>query len=77
MTQASELTTNGHGPPASKQASQQPKGIMGMLLSKAATKTQDTNKETKAEAKEVTNVSLLDVKPFYNSMGSRKTFRAT
>ncbi|CAH6792688.1 DNA polymerase delta subunit 3 [Phodopus roborovskii] len=56
-TQASELTTNGHGPPASKQASQQPKGIMGMLLSKAATKTQDTNKETKVEVKEVTNAS--------------------
>lgn len=58
-TQVNELTTNGHGPPASKQVSQQPKGIMGMLLSKAATKTQDTNKETKAEAKEVTHVSLL------------------
>ncbi|OBS80969.1 hypothetical protein A6R68_20828 [Neotoma lepida] len=56
-TQANELTTNGHGPPSSKQASQQPKGIMGMLLSKAGTKTQDTNKETKTEAKEVTNVS--------------------
>lgn len=55
--QASELTTNGHGPPASKQASQQPKGIMGMLISKAATKTQDTNKETKPEAREVTSVS--------------------
>ncbi|EDL16422.1 DNA polymerase delta subunit 3 isoform 2 [Mus musculus] len=55
--QASELTTNGHGPPASKQASQQPKGIMGMLISKAATKTQDTNKETKPEAREVTSAS--------------------
>ncbi|XP_055479580.1 DNA polymerase delta subunit 3 isoform X1 [Psammomys obesus] len=53
---ARELTTNGHGPPASKQASQQPKGIMGMLVSKAATKTQD-NKETKTEGKEVTNAS--------------------
>ncbi|CAO2613669.1 DNA polymerase delta subunit 3 [Lemmus lemmus] len=63
-TQANELTTNGHGPPASKQVSQQPKGIMGMLLSKAATKTQDTNKETKAETKEVTHVSQsLDTRP--------------
>ncbi|XP_021098842.1 DNA polymerase delta subunit 3 isoform X2 [Heterocephalus glaber] len=52
-----ELTTNGHGPPPSKQVSQQPKGIMGMFASKAATKTQDTNKETKTEAKEVTNAS--------------------
>ncbi|XP_005379972.1 PREDICTED: DNA polymerase delta subunit 3 isoform X2 [Chinchilla lanigera] len=52
-----ELTTNGHGPPPSKQVSQQPKGIMGMFASKAATKTHDTNKETKTEAKEVTNVS--------------------
>uniref|UniRef100_A0A8C6QYC1 DNA polymerase delta subunit 3 n=1 Tax=Nannospalax galili TaxID=1026970 RepID=A0A8C6QYC1_NANGA len=56
-TQASELTTNGHGPPASKQVSQQPKGIMGMLVSKAATKPQETNKETKPEAKEITNAS--------------------
>ncbi|GAB1292382.1 DNA polymerase delta subunit 3 [Apodemus speciosus] len=56
-TQANELTTNGHGPPASKQASQQPKGIMGMLISKAATKTQDTNKETKTEAREVPSAS--------------------
>ncbi|XP_052013669.1 DNA polymerase delta subunit 3 isoform X2 [Apodemus sylvaticus] len=56
-TQATELTTNGHGPPASKQASQQPKGIMGMLISKAAAKTQDTNKETKTEAREVTSAS--------------------
>lgn len=64
-TQASELTTNGHGPPASKQASQQPKGIMGMLISKAATKTQDTNKDTKTEAREVTSVSLLSCRPFF------------
>ncbi|XP_034343808.1 DNA polymerase delta subunit 3 isoform X2 [Arvicanthis niloticus] len=55
--QANELTTNGHCPPASKQASQQPKGIMGMLISKAATKSQDTNKETKTEAREVTSAS--------------------
>uniref|UniRef100_H0V994 DNA polymerase delta subunit 3 n=1 Tax=Cavia porcellus TaxID=10141 RepID=H0V994_CAVPO len=50
-------TTNGHGPPPSKQVSQHPKGIMGMFASKAATKAQDTNKETKTEAKEVTNAS--------------------
>uniref|UniRef100_A0A2K6E1F7 DNA polymerase delta subunit 3 n=1 Tax=Macaca nemestrina TaxID=9545 RepID=A0A2K6E1F7_MACNE len=57
-TQANnELTTNGHGPPASKQVSQQPKGIMGMFASKAAAKTQETNKEAKTEAKEVTNMS--------------------
>ncbi|KAM5223691.1 DNA polymerase delta subunit 3 isoform 1-T1 [Hipposideros larvatus] len=57
-TQANnELTTNGHGPPTSKQISHQPKGIMGMFASKAASKTQDTNKETKPEAKEVTNAS--------------------
>ncbi|XP_003910460.1 DNA polymerase delta subunit 3 isoform X1 [Papio anubis] len=57
-TQANnELTTNGHGPPASKQVSQQPKGIMGMFASKAAAKTQETNKEAKTEAKEVTNAS--------------------
>lgn len=55
-TQANnELTANGHGPPTSKQISHQPKGIMGMFVSKAASKTQDTNKETKTEAKEVTN----------------------
>ncbi|XP_036180874.1 DNA polymerase delta subunit 3 isoform X5 [Myotis myotis] len=59
-TQAnSELTTNGHGPPTSKQISHQPKGIMGMFASKAASKNQDTNKETKTEAKEVTNASSV------------------
>ncbi|XP_059785447.1 DNA polymerase delta subunit 3 isoform X2 [Balaenoptera ricei] len=59
-TQASnELTTNGHGPSIPKQSSQQPKGIMGMFASKAASKTQDANKETRAEAKEVTNASSV------------------
>ncbi|KAM9080587.1 DNA polymerase delta subunit 3 isoform 2-T4 [Megaptera novaeangliae] len=59
-TQASnELTTNGHGPPIPKQSSQQPKGIMGMFASKAASKTQDANKEARAEAKEVTNASSV------------------
>lgn len=63
-TQANnELTTNGHGPPTSKQISHQPKGIMGMFASKAASKTQDTNKETKTEAKEVTNASSAGNKP--------------
>lgn len=77
-TQANELTTNGHGPPTSKQASQQPKGIMGMLISKAATKTQDTNKETKTEAREVPSVSLLTSRPFVcDRMGSKKAFMAS
>ncbi|XP_010597883.1 DNA polymerase delta subunit 3 [Loxodonta africana] len=49
------LTTNGHGPPASKQVSQQPKGIMGMFATKAAFKTQDSNKESKTEAKEASS----------------------
>ena len=31
---------------------------MGMFASKAASKTQEANKETKTEAKEVTNISL-------------------
>lgn len=57
-----EPTTNGHGPPASKQVSQQPKGIMGMFAAKAATKTQDANKETKTEAKDVTNASSAGTK---------------
>ncbi|OWK17805.1 POLD3 [Cervus elaphus hippelaphus] len=62
-TQASnELTTNGHGPPIPKQSSQQPKGIMGMFASKAASKAQDANKETKTEAKEVTNASSVGPK---------------
>uniref|UniRef100_A0A5G2R2U5 DNA polymerase delta subunit 3 n=1 Tax=Sus scrofa TaxID=9823 RepID=A0A5G2R2U5_PIG len=58
-TQANELTTNGHGPTIPKQSPQQPKGIMGMFASKAASKTQDANKETKAEAKEVTDASSV------------------
>ncbi|XP_036283047.1 DNA polymerase delta subunit 3 isoform X3 [Pipistrellus kuhlii] len=62
-TQAtSELTANGHGPPTSKQIPHQPKGIMGMFASKAASKSQDTNKETKTEAKEVTNASSASSK---------------
>ncbi|XP_037696573.1 DNA polymerase delta subunit 3 [Choloepus didactylus] len=51
------LTTNGHGPPSSKPVSQQPRGIMGMFASKTASKTQDINKETKTEAKEVAHVT--------------------
>ncbi|KAG8522826.1 DNA polymerase delta subunit 3 [Galemys pyrenaicus] len=59
---SSASTANGHGPPTSKQVSQQPKGIMGMFVSKTASKTQDTNKETKTDAKEVTNASLAGSK---------------
>ncbi|KAF3830140.1 hypothetical protein GH733_001565 [Mirounga leonina] len=58
-----ELTTNGHSLPTSKQIFQQPKGIMGMFASKAASKTQDVNKETKTETKEVTNVSTGNKAP--------------
>ncbi|XP_044524075.1 DNA polymerase delta subunit 3 isoform X1 [Gracilinanus agilis] len=50
-------TTNGHGPPATKQTSQHPKGIMGMFASKLASKPQDTNKETKTESKEMSSAS--------------------
>ncbi|XP_017932489.2 DNA polymerase delta subunit 3 isoform X1 [Manacus vitellinus] len=48
---------NGHGPPAAKHPSQQHKGIMGMFAAKAASKPQDTNKETKAEASGVSTAS--------------------
>ncbi|NXI61061.1 DPOD3 polymerase, partial [Anseranas semipalmata] len=54
---------NGHGPSAAKQTSQQPKGIMGMFAAKAASKPQDTNKETKAEAKEAPGVTAVSSKP--------------
>ncbi|CAM9577746.1 unnamed protein product [Bubo scandiacus] len=54
---------NGHGPSTAKQTSQQPKGIMGMFAAKAASKPQDTNKETKAEAKEAPGVSAVSSKP--------------
>ncbi|KFW04581.1 DNA polymerase delta subunit 3, partial [Fulmarus glacialis] len=54
---------NGHGPSMAKQPSQQPKGIMGMFAAKAASKPQDTNKETKAEAKEAPGVSAVSSKP--------------
>lgn len=66
------LTTNGHGPPNSKQISQQPKGIMGMFTSKAASKTQDTNKETKIETKEVTNMSSLKLCLYSSEWVTRK-----
>ncbi|XP_029457940.1 DNA polymerase delta subunit 3 isoform X2 [Rhinatrema bivittatum] len=49
------LATNGHGPPLpAKATSQQPKGIMGMFTGKTASKSQDTQKESKAEGHEVT-----------------------
>ncbi|XP_063183908.1 DNA polymerase delta subunit 3 isoform X2 [Chroicocephalus ridibundus] len=54
---------NGHGPSTAKQTLQQPKGIMGMFAAKAASKPQDTNKETKAEAKETPGVSAVSSKP--------------
>ncbi|XP_052668726.1 DNA polymerase delta subunit 3 isoform X3 [Harpia harpyja] len=54
---------NGHGPSTTKQTAQQPKGIMGMFAAKAASKPQDTNKETKAEAKEAPGVSAVSSKP--------------
>ncbi|XP_074005031.1 DNA polymerase delta subunit 3 isoform X2 [Numenius arquata] len=54
---------NGHGPSAAKQTSQQPKGIMGMFAAKAASKPQDANKETKAEAKEAPGGSAASSKP--------------
>ncbi|NXP02901.1 DPOD3 polymerase, partial [Thinocorus orbignyianus] len=56
-------TVNGHGPSTTKQTSQQPKGIMGMFAAKAASKPQDANKETKAEAKEAPSVSTASSKP--------------
>ncbi|XP_049679224.1 DNA polymerase delta subunit 3 isoform X2 [Accipiter gentilis] len=54
---------NGHGPSTTKQTAQQPRGIMGMFAAKAASKPQDTNKETKAEAKEAPGVSAVSSKP--------------
>ncbi|NWX52868.1 DPOD3 polymerase, partial [Steatornis caripensis] len=54
---------NGHGPSTAKQTSQQPKGILGMFATKAASKPQDTNKEAKAEAKEAPGVSAVSSKP--------------
>ncbi|KAM6146339.1 DNA polymerase delta subunit 3 isoform 1-T1 [Phoenicopterus ruber ruber] len=54
---------NGHGPSTAKQTSQQPKGIAGMFAAKAASKPQDANKETKAEAKEAPGVSAVSSKP--------------
>ncbi|NXC27424.1 DPOD3 polymerase, partial [Campylorhamphus procurvoides] len=50
-------TTNGHGPLAAKHPPQPQKGIMGMFAAKAASKPQDTNKETKAEAPSVSTAS--------------------
>ncbi|NXN97951.1 DPOD3 polymerase, partial [Rhinopomastus cyanomelas] len=61
---ASGPAVNGHGPSSStKQTSQQPRGIMGMFAAKAASKPQETSKETKAEAKEAPGVSAASSKP--------------
>ncbi|NXX81680.1 DPOD3 polymerase, partial [Urocolius indicus] len=63
-------TLNGHAPASTKQTSQQQhKGIMGMFAAKAASKAQDANKETKAEAKEAPAVSTVSSKaPAKNSI---------
>uniref|UniRef100_A0A8C0JC63 DNA polymerase delta subunit 3 n=1 Tax=Chelonoidis abingdonii TaxID=106734 RepID=A0A8C0JC63_CHEAB len=47
-------TINGHVSLTAKQPSPQPKGIMGLFATKSASKSQDTNKETKPESKETT-----------------------
>ncbi|NXQ23665.1 DPOD3 polymerase, partial [Alaudala cheleensis] len=54
---------NGHGPLAPKPPPQQHRGIMGMFAAKAASKPQDTAKDTKAEAKEAPGVSAASSKP--------------
>ncbi|XP_071612360.1 DNA polymerase delta subunit 3 isoform X3 [Heliangelus exortis] len=62
-TNLSAPVVNGHGPSTAKQTSQQPRGIMGMFAAKTASKPQDTNKETKTEAKEAPGVSAASSKP--------------
>lgn len=59
---------NGHGPPAAKAPPQQQRGIMGMFAAKAASKPQDTPKETKAEAKEAPGVSYLRPPPRFMAL---------
>ncbi|XP_074832532.1 DNA polymerase delta subunit 3 [Carettochelys insculpta] len=55
-------TINGHVSSAAKQPSPPPKGIMGMFATKSASKTQDTNKETKPEPKETTGATTVSNK---------------
>nr|XP_056714464.1 DNA polymerase delta subunit 3 [Euleptes europaea] len=56
--------TNGHAPrAASKQTSQQAKGIMGMFATKSVAKSQDVHKEAKTEAKETPSASAASSKP--------------
>lgn len=59
---------NGHGPLAAKAPPQQQRGIMGMFAAKAASKHQDTPKETKAEAKEAPGVSYLRPPPGFMAL---------
>ncbi|XP_054829730.1 DNA polymerase delta subunit 3 [Eublepharis macularius] len=55
---------NGHASSAaSKQTSQQAKGIMAMFATKPVTKSQDTHKESKMEAKETPSASAASSKP--------------
>uniref|UniRef100_A0A8V5HDA2 DNA polymerase delta subunit 3 n=1 Tax=Melopsittacus undulatus TaxID=13146 RepID=A0A8V5HDA2_MELUD len=81
---ASVPAVNGHGPSSAKPATQQPKGIMGMFAAKAASKSQDTNKETKVESKEAPSVSATSSKPpaksnimnnFFGKAAMSKCFR--
>uniref|UniRef100_A0A670HRG7 DNA polymerase delta subunit 3 n=1 Tax=Podarcis muralis TaxID=64176 RepID=A0A670HRG7_PODMU len=60
VDKAATPVVNGHAPSASsKQTSQQAKGIMGMFAAKSSTKSQETPKETKVEAKETPSVTFL------------------
>uniref|UniRef100_A0A670HSU3 DNA polymerase delta subunit 3 n=1 Tax=Podarcis muralis TaxID=64176 RepID=A0A670HSU3_PODMU len=64
VDKAATPVVNGHAPSASsKQTSQQAKGIMGMFAAKSSTKSQETPKETKVEAKETPSVSFQALAP--------------
>ncbi|XP_043928613.1 DNA polymerase delta subunit 3 [Protopterus annectens] len=49
---ACAATVNGYTPPSTKQVTQQPKGILAMFAAKTSPKTQEQNKDVKAETKE-------------------------
>ncbi|KAJ8342813.1 hypothetical protein SKAU_G00327410 [Synaphobranchus kaupii] len=53
-TESNRSALNGHAPQASKPATKQPKGIMGMFANKSTPKTQECSKEVKMEVEEDT-----------------------
>ncbi|KAI1903511.1 hypothetical protein AGOR_G00027940 [Albula goreensis] len=70
-TDINRSALNGHAPQASKPATKQPKGIMGLFANKSVSKSQECDKEVKTEIEEDTSlVGTSKSKPSPNMMAN-------